>query len=121
MKTKWWAVVLMLICTVCTAFGQIFMKWGTGIFASVTITAAVFLFFGLALYAVGAMLNIISLKGGDLSIIFPIFALNYIWVSFLSWLWLGEPMGVMKWVGMGGIVLGISLIGIGSKHKRRKN
>jgi drug/metabolite transporter (DMT)-like permease len=94
------------------------MKWGSHVFANFAASTSVLLALGFLLYGIGAVFNIISLKGGDLSIIFPIFALNYIWVSFLSAAYLGEPMNMMKWLGIIGIVLGISLIGMGSGHKR---
>ena len=120
METKWWAVLMILLCTVATAFGQLFMKWGSNIFTNFAINTAVFVALGLFLYGIGAVLNIVALKGGELSIIFPIFALNYVWVNFLSAIYLGEPINLMKWLGIFGIVAGISLIGIGSNHKRRK-
>lgn len=119
MKTKWWGIVLMLLCTVCTAFGQLYMKWGSNIFANFALQTAIFLCLGLGLYGIGAGLNILSLKGGELSVLFPVFALNYIWVSFISASYLGEPMNLAKWLGILGIVAGISLIGFGSRHHHK--
>jgi drug/metabolite transporter (DMT)-like permease len=142
MKTKLWAVVLMLLCTGFTAFGQLFMKKGSGVgydnmlnlvfaqdiittigtlFSDPVLLGGVFVVLGIFLYALAAFLNIASLKGGELSVLFPVFATNYIWVSLLSAYALNEPMNVWKWLGVLGIVLGISLIGYGTEkiHKKR--
>jgi len=142
-KTKWWAIVLMLLCTVFTALGQLFMKKGsaidygklvslifsqniittiTTIFSNPLLFGGLLIFFGLALYGIAAVFNIASLKGGELSLLFPVFATNYIWVSLLSAYALNEPMNIYKWIGVAGIVLGISLIGYGTEkiHKGGK-
>ncbi len=72
------------------------------------------LFGGVSLYALGTVLFIPALKGGDLSILYPFVALTYIWVSLLSVKFLGEKMNFMKWMGISLIIVGVSFIGIGS-------
>ena len=65
---------------------------------------------------------ILSLRGGEVSVLFPIIATSYIWVSFLSVFFLGEKMSFFRWLGVVSIVLGISLIGYGSdKHNNKHN
>ena len=66
------------------------------------------------MYAVGTILFIPALKGGDLSILYPFVALAYVWVSLLSVKFLGEKMNLVKWIGIALIIIGVSLIGIGS-------
>jgi drug/metabolite transporter (DMT)-like permease len=139
-KTTWWAIVIMLLCTVFTAFGQMFMKLGSGhyfdlialilsqdiavtlstVFSNPILTSGFFIGIGISFYVIGAVLNIISLKGGELSVLFPVFATNYIWVQFLAAFALNEPMNTFKWVGVLGIVIGISLIGYGSEKMYKK-
>jgi len=135
-RTKLWAIILMLLCTLFTAFGQLLMKKGsvtnygeviamifsqniietiTIIFADPSYYTVFFIVAGIALYSLAAILNITSLSGGELSVLFPVFATNYIWVSLLSAYALNEPMNVWKWLGVLGIVIGISLIGYGSE------
>jgi drug/metabolite transporter (DMT)-like permease len=72
------------------------------------------LFGAVALYAIGTALFIPALKGGELSVLYPIVALTYIWVSFLSVKFLGEKMNKLKWLGIALIILGVSFIGLGS-------
>ena len=57
---------------------------------------------------------IISFRGGDVSVLYPIVATSYIWVSFLSIYFLNEAMNFFKWLGIFTIILGIALIGYGS-------
>ncbi|MBW3012382.1 hypothetical protein KY311_04305 [Candidatus Woesearchaeota archaeon] len=120
METKWWAIAFMLVCTIFTSFGMIFMKWGSEIFSSFALSTLVFLVLGFGFYGIGAGFNILALRGGQVSVLFPIFALNYIWVNFLSIIFLGEQMNMLKWLGALGIVVGISLVGFGSNNKNKK-
>lgn len=58
---------------------------------------------------------IISFRGGEVSVLFPIVATSYIWVSFLSIYFLDETMNIFKWLGVLIIFTGIVFIGFGSK------
>ena len=70
---------------------------------------------GLLLYAVGGTILILSFRGGEVSVLYPIIATSYIWVSFLSIYFLGEAMNIFKWIGVFTIISGIVLIGYGSR------
>ena len=59
---------------------------------------------------------ILSLRGGEVSVLYPIIATSYIWVSFLSIFFLNESMNNFKWLGVTSIIAGIILIGYGSKE-----
>ena len=117
MATKLWAALLVLLTTFLTSSAQLMYK-----FASPTITFNIlsiltnyYLIGGLILYAVGGALMIISFRGGELTVLYPIFATSYIWVSLLSIKFLGETMNSFKWIGVIAIMLGIISIGYGSK------
>lgn len=69
---------------------------------------------GLLLYAVGGTILILSFRGGEVSVLYPIIATSYIWVSFLSIYFLNESMNIFKWLGVFTIMMGIILIGYGS-------
>jgi drug/metabolite transporter (DMT)-like permease len=118
MATKLWAISLMFFTTFLTSTAQIFYKFGVetitlNLFALIT---NVNLLIGLFLYAVGGGLMIISFRGGEVSVLYPIVATSYIWVSFLSIAFLNEFMNVYKWLGVSVIFMGIVFIGYGSKH-----
>ena len=58
---------------------------------------------------------VISFRGGEVSVLYPIIATSYIWVSFLSIFFLNEIMNIFKWLGVAFIIAGIVSIGYGSK------
>ena len=65
-------------------------------------------------YGIGTVLFIIALKGGELSILYPLVATTYIWTSLLSIKVLKEKMNFYKWLGIAVIIFGVTLIGFGS-------
>jgi undecaprenyl phosphate-alpha-L-ara4N flippase subunit ArnE len=117
MATKIWAALLVLFTTLLTSSAQIFYKIGSQTL-SLDLSAIFtnyYLIGGLLLYAVGGTLMILSLRGGEVSVLYPIIATSYIWVSFLSTRFLGENMDAFKWLGTLSIIGGIAMIGYGSK------
>ena len=117
MATKLWAVGVVLFCTLLTSTAQIFYKFGAAKlrFNIMSIITNYELIMGLVLYAIGGILLILSFRGGEVSVLYPIIATSYIWVSFLSIYFLNELMNLFKWLGVFTIVAGIVLIGHGSK------
>ena len=122
MATKLWAMGLVLFCTLLTSSAQIFYKQAveTLSFSLISIITNVYLIIGLALYAIGGILIIISFRGGEVSTLYPIIATSYIWVSFLSIYFLNESMNMFKWLGVFTIISGIILIGYGSNRDAAK-
>jgi len=116
MSTKLWAALLVLFTTVLTSSAQILYKLGSAnlAFNIPAILSNYYLVGGLLLYVVGGTLIILSFRGGEVSVLYPIIATSYIWVSFLSILFLGEQMNIYKWFGVITIIGGIALIGYGS-------
>ncbi|MDP6138746.1 MAG: EamA family transporter [Candidatus Woesearchaeota archaeon] len=117
MSTKLWAMGIVLGSTLLTSTAQLFYKFAAEklSFNILSIITNVNLLVGMVLYAVGGILLIISFRGGEVSVLYPIFATSYIWVSFLSIYFLGEVMNIFKWLGVFVIIAGIILIGYGSK------
>ena len=117
MSTKLWAMGIVLGSTLLTSTAQLFYKFAAEklSFNILSIITNVNLLMGVGLYAVGGILLIISFRGGEVSVLYPIFATSYIWVSFLSIYFLGEVMNIFKWLGVFVIIAGIILIGYGSK------
>jgi uncharacterized membrane protein len=69
---------------------------------------------GFFCYGISFLPYLWALKLENLSIIFPLASLSYLWVTFFSVLFLHEKMNKWKWLALNGIILGIVLIGIGS-------
>ena len=117
MKTKIWALALMLLTTFLTASAQVLYKMGIGSleFNIISIITNYYIIGGLALYAIGAVLMIIALRGGELSVLYPIIATGYIWVGLLSYFIFGESLNLLRWLGISAIFFGVAFIGFGSK------
>ena len=119
MATKLWAVLLVFFTTLLTSSAQILYKLGSTTlnFNLVGLLTNYYLIGGMLLYAVGGILMIVSFRGGEVSVLYPIVATSFIWVSFLSIFFLHERMNFFKWIGVVSIILGIILIGYGSKEQ----
>ena len=119
MKTKLWAMGMVLFCTLLTSTAQLFYKYGSETlqFNFLSIITNINLIIGILLYAVGGTILILSFRGGEVSVLYPIIATSYIWVSFLSIYFLNENMNFFKWLGIFIIMAGIVLIGYGSSKE----
>lgn len=117
MATKKSAVLLMILCTVLTSFAQVFYKKAAPSlsFDVIDLITNYYLILGLFLYGIGAIIMIYAFKKGEVTVLYPIIALSYIWVSLLAVHFFIEAMNFYKWIAVIFIVIGIILIGIGGK------
>ncbi|MDD5086891.1 MAG: EamA family transporter [Candidatus Nanoarchaeia archaeon] len=115
MKTKKEAILLVLICTFFTSVGQLFLKIGSKnlSFNFIELLTNLPLIVGFSFYIIGAVILIFALKNGELSVIYPFIATSFVWVSFLSVIFLKEVMNILKWSGLFVIILGMAFIGKG--------
>ncbi len=105
-----WAIMLMIIGTFFAAAGSLLLKKGSEKIKNIRTLLPKNLIIGIIIYVISAILFIIALKGGELSILYPIASLDYIWTCFLAKKYLGEKINTYKWTGVFIIVIGISLI-----------
>jgi len=61
---------------------------------------------GVFLYILSTIFYVLSLKNGDLSIIYPLSSLNYIFIIFLSKRYLNEKINKYKFIGIFMIIIG---------------
>ena len=87
------------------------------VFTPMGIITNYYLWIGGIIYVISAGLFIVALRGGDLSVLYPVVALSFIWVTLLSSLILKEPIPSLKIGGIVFIIAGIWLIGVGSDRK----
>ncbi len=78
------------------------------------IAAQVWVWAGLAIFAVSAVLWLFALSRANLSFAYPFAALGYVIIVIASILFLNEHVQPVTWVGMALIVGGILLIAQGS-------
>lgn len=112
------AIILMILCTIFTSLGQIFWKFGVArIDFSFPLTIINLLFIlGFVSYGLGALLMLMAFESGELSVLYPIVAASYIWVSLISpILFPIDSMNLLKWFGVTLILISVSLLGYGSQ------
>jgi len=114
MATQLWAVMMIVIGGLVGALGPIFLKKGMDNFSIKSIFKNFNLFLGISIYSLATLSLIIAFKGGDLTVLYPLIAISYIWVCLYSKVFLKEKMNLFKWLGIIIILLGISFIGMGA-------
>lgn len=113
--------LLVLCCTLLGAAAQVLIKSGAnGIGPNPTIletAAGIFttpaLFAGYSLYGVSTILLVLALRKGQLSLLYPVIALTYVWVTILSVVVFHESMNAFKLAGVTVIVAGVAVLGMG--------
>ena len=63
------------------------------------------------LYAVSTVLLVLALRDGELSVLYPIISMTYVWVLLLSVLIFNESLNLFKILGISVIVFGVSFLG----------
>jgi multidrug transporter EmrE-like cation transporter len=67
---------------------------------------------GVVCYVAVMVLFVAGFKsGGDLSVLYPLYATTFIWAALIGWGILGEPIRVVNLAGMGVLILGLYLMG----------
>ena len=109
---RWWSFALMVICSVFTAFGQLFFKRGAMLLPEIVTNWQILA--GFVCLGTGMIFFVLALRGGELNVLYPVLATSYIWTNLLAVYFLSEHVGISKWAGVASIVIGISYIGWGS-------
>ncbi len=118
-------VYLVLGCTLFAAAAQVLLKFGAAhpmppvdFSSSASVLAFIRnlitnwpLIIGYSLHGCNAMLLILALRDGELSILMPVYALSYIWVDLLSLYFFHEHMNVWKAAGIALIIGGVGVLG----------
>lgn len=124
------SVYMVVGCTVFAAVAQVLMKkgmahtfpalqlgdsatWAPLVMALLT---DIPLILGFCAHSMNALLLILALRDGELSMLFPIISLSYVWVSLLSMYFFHEPMNLWKAVGILLVISGVALLGRASSR-----
>jgi multidrug transporter EmrE-like cation transporter len=121
---------MVLGCTVFAAAAQVLLKFGanhpmpqlspadasTWLPFLIALLGNYPLLLGYTAHSCNALLLILALKDGELSLLYPIIALTYVWVNLLSMYFFHEPMNVWKGVGIALVIGGVSVMGWASSR-----
>ena len=113
------SLLMIVVFTVISATAQVLLKFGTvelklhptfvGLLTNFPLLG------GLALYGIGAALMVLALRHGELSVLYPLISLSYVWVAVLSVTVFGETMNVYKIAGICAIMAGVAVLGSGAR------
>jgi len=109
------SLLLAFLCTFFMATGQILWKISADNNSGIWIFLSLYGILGTLSYLVALIPFTYALKILDLSVIFPVVAINYVWIAIASSYFLNELMNSYKWLGIFAIIIGVSFVGRGSK------
>ncbi len=66
---------------------------------------------GYSLYGISTVLLVLALRDGELSILYPVISLTYVWVTLLSVYFFKEQISPLKLLGVMVVVIGVAVIG----------
>ncbi len=112
-RTPLWCIILVALCTLLTASGQYFLKKGAEHISDLSTVISAPFIIGCLLYGLGAILLIIALKYGELSVLYPVISLGFIWVTLISVFILHEHFTIINGAGIASVMIGVALIGKG--------
>ncbi len=122
-RTSASSIVLILLCTIVGAAAQILMREGANYLPAAGSDGMALslltnwpLLAGYACLGLNTGLLVLALRNGQLSVLYPIIALTYVWVAMLSPMFFEDSLNAFKVAGIGFIVGGVSLIGFGSRQ-----
>ena len=111
------SVLLVCLCTVLGATAQILFKIGMQHFEPklAALVTNVPLIAGYVLYGLFTLLMVVALRDAELSILYPIISLSYVWVAALSYLLFHDTLNPWKLAGIACIMAGVTVLGRGQE------
>ena len=117
------AIFIVLACTLLVAIAQYLIKLGANHLSHAGLLATTLgiitipqLFAGYFLYGIFTVLFVYALRHGELSVLYPLISLSYVWVTLMSYLLLKEPPNLFKNLGILTIVVGVAVLGRGGRR-----
>ena len=109
------SMLLVFMASVVGSFGAVCLKLGSAkLTRSMMSFANRSLVLGVALYLGSSVFYALGIKGGQLSVLYPMVSLGYIWTILWARLFFKEPFTPQKFAGLALILLGVFFVGLGS-------
>ena len=115
MQTPASSILWVLLASVVGSFGAVFLKVASARlkFSVRALATNWALIVGVALYLASSVLFLKGVKQGELSVLYPMVSLSYVWTMIWSWLFFKEAFTRTKFVGLGLILTGVFFLNLG--------
>lgn len=115
-KTPLSSILLVLMASLIGSFGAVFLKLGAAhLSRGFRYILNWHLGFGIALFLGSSVPFLMGLRHGELSVLYPMVSLGYVWTLFWSRLFFNEPITKAKLGALAMILAGIVCIGVGGR------
>ncbi len=109
------SMLLVFAASLVGSFGAVYLKKGAArLDGSILSFVNSPLIFGVALFLGSSVFYALGIRGGQLSVLYPMVSLGYLWTLLWSKLFFNEPLTASKFLGLGLILLGVCFVGMGS-------
>jgi drug/metabolite transporter (DMT)-like permease len=109
------SMALVLFASVVGSFGAVFLKLGAVRLSGIPSLLNWRLMLGVGLYLGSSVFYGWGIKNGQISVLFPMVSLGYVWTMVWARLFFKERFTRQKFMGLGMILLGVLFVGLGSK------
>ena len=117
MKTPLSSILLVLFASFIGSFGTVFLKAGADKLER-TIRGVLTnwrLFVGVIIFLTSFGMYAVAVKSGELTILYPMVSLGYLWTLIWSRLIFKEPLTRNKFIGVGMILFGVVILNLGNR------
>lgn len=109
-------MALVLAASFIGSFGAVFLKSGSaelklGFLRILNWRLAL----GITLFVASSLFFVQGIRHGELSVLYPMVSLGYLWTLIWSRIFFGEPFTGGKFLGLALILVGVFLVGLGSR------
>ena len=117
MTTPLHSILLVFLASFIGSFGAVFLKFGAGRLHRdlKTVLYNWRLALGVALYLLSFVFYYLGVREGELSVLYPMVSLGYIWTLVWSRLFFKEPISKRKVAGLSLIITGIIVLNLGAR------
>jgi len=117
MKTPFSSILMVFGAAFVGSFGSVFLKAGAGRLHR-NVSTLIFnwrLGAGVLMFVASSFLFIAGIRRGELTILYPMVSLGYVFTLLWAKLFFNEPFTSNKFAGLAAILLGIVLLSLGNR------